>query len=103
MASPFLLTVLDAESKAIATFRAGGPVARDLVAAITAGVEARLPTILATVQAQGRWWIRPDHFDAAVESALAASIPPVVTDAVKAVLLDLKLEVTEKHIGGSTQ
>lgn len=100
MASPFLLTVLDAETKSIVAFRAGGPVERDLVAAITAAASERVGDVLQAVQAHGRWWVRPDHFDAAVAAALTAAIPLVVTEAVKAVLLDLKLEVTKKHIGG---
>ena len=101
MASPFLLTVLDAEKKSIAEFRAGGPVERDLVAAITTAASARLPYVLLALQDKGRWWIRPAQFDAAMDAALKAALPSIITEAVQAVLLDLKLEVTAKHIGGS--
>lgn len=99
MDSPFRLRIVDAQAHELVTFAAGGPVERDLVAAITKAVDARVCDVLHAVQARGRWWIRPAQFDAAIEASLKESLPGVVSAAVDAVLLDLKLETTAKHLG----
>lgn len=99
MQSPFLLQIVEANSRQIAIFPAGDSVERELAEAISRAVHAKTGEILKAVQARGRWWLRPDHFDAAVDASLKEALPGVVAAAVDAVLLEFKLEVTKKYLG----
>lgn len=92
----YLLQIVDAESKTVARFAGRGIVERDLMAAVQSAIEDRLPIVTEAMRAKGRWWIRPDHFDAAFRQVLTDALPQLVAAAVDAVILDVKQDATDR-------
>lgn len=96
----YKLQIVKAEDGAIATFAGRGPVERELVSAIGQAIIAELPAVIAAVLGRGRWWIRPAKFEAALTAALVASVPAAASQAIEAVLWDVKTEATGRFLQG---
>lgn len=92
----YLLQIVDADTQVLARFAGRGIVERDLKLAVKTAIEDRVPDVLDAMRAKGRWWIRPDHFDAAVRDVLTAAIPDLVADAIDAVILEVKHAATDR-------
>lgn len=91
----YLLQIVEADTKVLARFAGRGVVETDLMNAVKAAISGQVPMVLEAMRAKGRWWIRPDHFDAALEQVLADVIPQLVATAVDAVILDAKQSATD--------
>ncbi len=97
MAIPvYKLQIVHHENGAVATFNGRGMVEHDLMDSVKMAIAARVPEILAAMQAKGRWWIIPQHFDAALADVLFAAIPQLSAEAVDAVILAVKQDATAK-------
>lgn len=93
----YKLQIVHAEDGAVATFQGRGAVERDLIAAISRQAGDLVPALVTALQARGRWWLMPGHFDTAMTDAVREALPAVLSRALDAVLWDVKTEASAKH------